>query len=53
MDDCLMRRYVDAAVLFGTGKAEHVVILIDGSADRAQGVVAVGEHIRHRELLKA
>ncbi len=42
-----------AAVLLGGGQAEHVVVLIDGAPHGAQGVVAVGEHIGHGELLHA
>ena len=50
MNDCLMWRYIDTAVLFRAGQAKHVVILIDRSADRTQRVVAVGQYVRHREL---
>ena len=42
---------VDSAVLLGSGEAEHVVVLIDGAAHRAQGVVAVGQNVGERELL--
>ena len=48
-----MRRNIDAAVFLGCGQAEHVIILINRSAYRAQGIVAVGQDIRKRELLKA
>ena len=30
-----------------------MVVLVDGAADGAQAVVAVGQHIRHREFLHA
>ena len=53
MDNCLMRGYIDTAILLCTGKTKHVVILIDGSAYRAQRVVAVGQNIRHRKLLQS
>ena len=53
VNDRLMRRNVYSAVFLGTGQAKHVVIFIYGTADRTQGVVAVGQHIRHGELLKA
>ena len=46
-------RHENAAVAFDIGQAEHVVVLIDGSAHRAQGVVAVAEHIGHREFLNS
>ena len=53
VDDRHVGGHVDAAVLLGGGEAEHVVILVDGTAHRAQGVVAAGEHIGHGELLHA
>ena len=53
MDYRLMGRYIDAAVTLRAGKAEHVVILIDRAAHRAQGIMAVGKHIGNRELCKA
>ena len=49
VDDRLMRRHIDAAVFLRAGQAEHMVILVDGAAHRAQGIVAVGEHIGDRE----
>ena len=48
-----MRRNIDAAVAFCTGKAKHVVILVDGAAHRAQTVVAVGEHVGDGEPLQS
>ena len=52
MDNSLMRRYINAAVLFGTCQSKHVVILVDGAAYGAKAIVAVGQHIRDREFLK-
>ena len=40
VDDCLMRRNIDAAVFLRAGQSEHVVILIDRTADRAEAVVS-------------
>ena len=45
VNDCLMRRYIDTAVLLGTGQTEHVIVFIDRTAYRAQRIVAVGQHI--------
>ena len=48
-----MRRHIDAAVFLSGGKAEHVVVLVDGAAHGAQGVVAAGEHIGNGKALHA
>ena len=53
MDDGHVRRHIDAAVLVRGGEGKHVIVLVDGAADGAQAVVAVGQHIRHREFLHA
>ena len=53
MDYRLMRGYIDSAVLLCTGESEHVVIFIDGTAYRTKGIMAVGQYIRHRELLQS
>ena len=53
MNNRLIGRHIDSAVLLGGGKAEHMVVLIDGAAYRAQGVVAVGHGIGQRELPQA
>ena len=53
VDDCLMGRNIDAAVLLGAGQAKHVVIFIDGTADSAKAVVAVGQNVRDRKLLQS
>ena len=45
--------HVDAAVLVGRRQRELVVVLVDGAADGAQAVVAVGQDVRQRELLHA
>ena len=44
---------VDAAVLVGSGEGELVVVLVDGAADSAEAVVAVGQDIGQGELLHA
>ena len=36
VDNCQMRRNVDAAIFFGRRQAEHMVIAVNGTADRAQ-----------------
>ena len=51
VDDALVGGDELTAVLLGGGQTEDVVVLIDGAAHGAQGVVAVGEHIGERELL--
>ena len=53
MDNRLVGRNIDATILFGGGKAEHVVVLVDGTAHCAQGIVAVGHGIRKRELFQS
>ena len=53
MDDCLMWRYVNAAVFLGTCKSKHMVIFIDRAADCTKTVVAVRQYIRNREFLKS
>ena len=52
VDDRHVGRHKDAAVLFGSGQAEAVVILVDGAAHSAQAVVAVGQHIGDGELFQ-
>ena len=52
MNNGLMRRYINAAVLFGTGKTKHVVILVNGSSYCTKGIMTVGKNIWYRELLK-
>ena len=53
VDDGDVRRDEDATVLFGRGKAKDVVVLVDGATHGTQRVMAVGEHVRQRELLHA
>ena len=36
MDDSLVGRNVDTAILLGSREAEHVVVLVDGSAHSAE-----------------
>ena len=50
MDVGKVRGHVDAAVPVGCGQGELVVVLIDGAAHGAEGVVAVGQHIGQGEL---
>ena len=50
VDDGDVRGHEDSAVLLRGGKPEDVVVLVDGAADGAQGVVAVGEHVGDGEL---
>ena len=52
MNDCLMWRYIDTAVLFRAGQSEHVVILIDRTTDRTQRVVAVRQYVWHRKFFQ-
>ena len=52
MDDGKVRGNVVAAIFFCRRKAEHMVVLVDGAAHRAQGIVAVGERIGDGELRK-
>ena len=52
MNDCLMGRHIHPAVFFRTGKAEHVIVLIDGASHRTERIMAVRQHIRHRKLLQ-
>ena len=44
---------VDTAVLVGGRERELVVVLVDGAADGAQGVVAVGQQVGQGELRHA
>ena len=53
VDDGDVGRNEDAAVALRGRKAEDVVVLVDGAAHGAQRVMAVGEHVRQRELLHA
>ena len=53
MDNSLVGRHIDTAIFLRGGKAEHVVVLVDRTADGAQGIVAVGHGVRQRELLEA
>ena len=52
VDDSLVGGYVYTAVFLCGGKTEYVVILIDGSANGAKAVMAVGENVRNRDFLK-
>ena len=49
MNNCLMRRNVNTAVLLRTGQSKHVIVFIDRSAHRTQTVVAVGQYIWHEK----
>ena len=50
MDVCHVGGHIDAAVLVGSGQGELVVVLVDGAAYGAEGIVAVGQHIGQGEL---
>ena len=52
VDDCHVRGHKDTAVLFGSGQAKAVVVLVDSAAHSTQAVVAVGKHIRNGELFQ-
>ena len=51
VNDGNVGRNKNAPVLFRGGEAEHMVVLIDGSAHGAQGVVAVCQHVGHGEMI--
>ena len=53
VDDGLVGRHVDTAVLFRGREAEDMVILIDSAAHGTQAVVAVGKRIGDGKLLHA
>ena len=53
MDDRDVGRDIDPAVFLCSGQAKHMIILIDRTADCAQGIVAVGQHIGDGEFLHA
>ena len=53
VDDGDVGGNVDAAVLFGCGQSEHVVVFVDGAAHGAQGIVAVGEDVGKGEGLES
>ena len=50
VNNCLMRWYIHTAISLGTGKSEHMIVFVDGSAYCTQRVVAVRQYIRYREL---
>ena len=45
--------HVDAAVFFRGGQAEHMVVLVDGAANGAKAVVAIGHGIGQGEAFHA
>ena len=51
VDDALVGGHIDAAILFGGGQAEHMVIFVDGATHGAQAVVAVGQGIGEGKFL--
>ena len=53
VDDCLTGRYVNSAVFFGSRQAEYMVVLVDRPANRAQTVMAVGQHVGKRKRFHA
>ena len=52
VDDCLVGGNINAAVLFRGRKAESMVVLVDGAAYGAQGIVAVGHGIGNGKFLQ-
>ena len=52
MDDGDVRGHIVAAVLLCGGEPEHVVVLVDGAAHRAQGIMAIGERVGNGEFFK-
>ena len=46
MDDGQMRRNKIGSIFFRGGKAEHMIVLVDRTADRAERIMAVGKRIR-------
>ena len=53
MNNRLICRNVNSAVLDCRRKTENVVVLVDCAADRAKAVVAVGQRIGNREFCKS
>ena len=53
MNNRLVGRNIDTTVLLGGGETEDMVVLVDGTTDSAQRVVAVGHRVRDRELVKS
>ena len=53
MNDRNVRRNIDSPVLFCRRQAKHMVILVDGAAYGAEGIVAVGQHIWNGKLFHA
>ena len=51
MDHRHMRGNIDPTVFLRSGKAEHMVVLVDGTAYGTEGIVAVGQHIGQWEFL--
>ena len=52
MDNRLIGRHIDAAILLCGGKSEHVVVFIDGASHGAERVVAVGHGVGDGEFLE-
>ena len=52
VDNGLISRHIDAAVLLGSRETENVVVFVDSTTDCAQRVMAVGHRIRQGEFLK-
>ncbi len=52
VDNGLISRHIDAAVLLCSRQTEHVVVFVDGTANGAQRVVAVGHGIGQGEFLE-
>lgn len=52
MNDRKVRGHEVRAVLFRRGKAEDVVVLVDGAPHRAEGVMTVGQSVRERKFFQ-
>ena len=50
MNNCNVRWYINSAIFLCCGKAEHVIIFVDGSTYCTEGIVAVCKYIRDREF---
>ena len=53
VDNRLVRRYIYAAIFFGSCQPEHVIIFIDRTANCAKRIMAICQDIGNREFLKS
>ena len=49
----LVRRNIHAPVSLRAGKAKHMIIFVDRSANRAQRIVAVRKNVRNWKFLQS